>query len=39
MIRRADLGRRTDGTVASEVGQLAHGDVIDMATAKKAAAQ
>ena len=38
MIRRADVGRRTDGTVASPAHALERGDVVDMDTVKKAAA-
>lgn len=37
MIRRADIGRRADGTVATPGPALDRGDVVDMSAAKKAA--
>ena len=38
MVRRADVGRRTDGTVAKPAGDLAKGDVVDIEAVKRAAA-
>lgn len=38
MIRRADIGKRTDGTVATPGGSIGRGDVVDIEAAKKAAA-
>ncbi len=37
MVKRADLGKRTDGTIATPGEGLAHGDVVDLETAKRAA--
>ncbi|MFU7527465.1 winged helix-turn-helix transcriptional regulator [Qipengyuania sp. ASV99] len=38
MVRRADVGRRADGTVAKPAGALAKGDVVDIEAVKRAAA-
>ncbi len=38
MIKRADIGKRVDGTVACCAPALDHGDVVDIEAAKKAAA-
>lgn len=39
MIRRVDLGKRSDGTVATPGTGLEHGSVVDIEAAKKAAAR
>lgn len=37
MIRRADLGRRADGTIATPAEAIGDGSVVDLASAKRAA--
>ena len=37
MIRRADIGRRTDGTIATAADSKVLGDVVDLGAVKKAA--
>ena len=39
MIARADVGKRTDGSVALQQDGLARGDVVDLEAAKQAAAR
>ncbi|MEL6530749.1 MAG: helix-turn-helix domain-containing protein [Pseudomonadota bacterium] len=38
MVRRADVGKRADGTIAECCGRVDTGDVVDIEAAKKAAA-
>ncbi|MBD2840675.1 winged helix-turn-helix transcriptional regulator [Erythrobacter rubeus] len=38
LVKREDLGKRADGSIASPAGTLATGDVVDLESAKKAAA-
>lgn len=36
MIRRADIGRRADGTIATPAGEIGDGDVVDLSSVKRA---
>lgn len=38
MVRREDLGKRADGSIATRGAGTGHGDVVDLESAKKAAA-